>query len=381
MIGLLKNNYKGLQISALGLGCMRLPKINPEKDDIDYKKAEEMVDYAYFHGVNYFDTAYVYHGGKSEEFVGHALKKYPRESYYIATKMPIWSAKSPEDFEHLFATQLKRLDTDYIDFYLFHSLGKGLFQKAVDFGLYDFLTKKKREGTIRYLGFSFHDAPPVLETICSTYEWDFAQIQLNYVDWIMQDAKQQYEILEKYNLPCIVMEPVRGGALANPCETANNLFLTANPEKSIASWAIRYAASFPNVLTVLSGMSNMQQIIDNINTMTHFAPINNNEFTIIEKAAKAYIERETVPCTGCRYCMDCPSGVDIPGVFAQYNVYAVDKNEENYKKNIQSGNTLQTAGNCIFCGQCLEHCPQAIEIPEKLNAIKDFNEKLINNPT
>lgn len=375
---MLKRSYKdtGINISVLGLGCMRLPKITPDKEDIDYEKAQEIVDYAFASGINYFDTAHMYHDGMSEEFVGHALKKYDRDSFYLATKMPIWMAETPADVERIFNLQLEKLQTDHIDFYLCHALNKAAFQKIVDFGAYEFLAKKKAEGAISYLGFSFHDAPDMLEEIVGKYEWDFAQIQLNYLDWKMQDAKKQYEILESNGIPCIIMEPVRGGALASPCDTANKLFKDARPDKSIASWAIRYAATLPNVMTVLSGMSNMEQIKDNVKTMTDFEPLTKAEYEIIDKAVEAYKQKDTVPCTGCRYCMDCPFGVDIPKMFKLYNQYAVDKDVKAYKAAYSETDESERVDKCTACGNCMSHCPQAIKIPEKLAMIKELTEKI-----
>lgn len=375
---MLKRNYKDTQlaISVLGLGCMRLPKISADKEDIDYEKAQEMVDYALAHGINYFDTAHMYHDGLSEEFVGKALKKHDRASFFLATKMPVWMAETPADVERIFNLQLEKLQTDYFDFYLVHALNTEIFKKCIDFGVYEFLCKKKAEGVIRHLGFSFHDKPEVLETICNTYEWDFAQIQLNYLDWEMQDAKQQYEILERHGLPCIVMEPVRGGTLASPCEAANELFKTARPDKSIASWAIRYAASLPNVMTVLSGMSNMEQLMDNIDTLTNFEPLTAGEYAVIDKAVEAYRTKDTVPCTGCRYCMDCPFGVDIPKMFKLYNDYAVDKNKDAYEKAYLAAPESERVDSCVACGKCALHCPQSIKIPERLAIIKDTVKEL-----
>ncbi len=375
---MLMRNYKntGLSVSVLGLGCMRLPKVSPDKEDIDYARAQEIVDYAFAHGINYFDTAHMYHGGKSEEFVGHALQKYDRNSYFLATKMPVWMAKTPVDVERIFNRQLELCKTDYFDFYLIHSLNQEHYKKCKEFGVYEFLERKKREGAIRHLGFSFHDVPDLLETICDEHAWDFAQIQLNYLDWEMQDAKRQYEILERHQIPCIIMEPVRGGTLASPCEAANKLFKAASPEKSIASWAIRYAASLPNVLTVLSGMSNIDQIIDNVNTMTDFEPLSEQEYAVIDSAVAAYKAKDTVPCTGCRYCMDCPSGVEIPKMFSLYNRYAVDQNADTYRRALSEVPASELAENCIACGLCAQHCPQAIAIPEKLAMIRELAVKL-----
>jgi len=369
-----KKNYKdtNLSISTLGFGCMRLPKLDPDKEDIDYEKAQELVDYALAHGINYIDTAYPYHGGTSENFVGHALKKYDRGSYFLATKMPLWKIESNADVEQIFNEQLGKLQTGYVDFYLLHALSRDSFHKSQKFGVYEFLLKKKQEGVIRHLGFSFHDKPDVLEEICNTYEWDFAQIQLNYLDWEMQDAKQQYEILERHNIPCIVMEPVRGGTLANPCEAANELFRVARPDKSIASWAIRYAASLPNVMTVLSGMSDMEQMTDNVKTMTDFEPLTEADRAVIEKAVEAYRTKITIPCTGCRYCMDCSSGVDIPKIFKLYNQFAIDQDEDAFKAAYTATPSTEWAENCVACGMCETHCPQSIKIPEKMAMIREL---------
>lgn len=365
-------NYKksSEKISLLGLGNMRLPKLHEDAEDIDTVRAQQIVDYAYDHGVNYYDTAYMYHGGKSEKFIGQALKKYDRSTFYLATKMPIWMAETPEEMKQIFENQLINLQTDYIDFYLFHSLTRANFDKCVNFGLYEYLSEKKEQGIIRNLGFSFHDTPEVLEQICSTYEWDFAQIQLNYLDWEMQNAKRQYEILEQHGIPCIIMEPVRGGKLVNTCDAANEIFTHANPHVSVASWAIRYAASLPNVLTVLSGMSNMEQIQDNINTLTDFTPMTQEEYKIVERAVYEYKKKDTVPCTGCRYCMDCANGVDIPKSFELYNKFVMNNDLAAYKKEYFMLDESTRENQCIACGICAQHCPQGIDIPDKLQMIQ-----------
>lgn len=234
----------------------------------------------------------------------------------------------------------------------------------------------KEEGKIRRLGFSFHDTPEVLRHICDTYAWDFAQIQLNYLDWERQDAKQQYEILTERGIPVIVMEPVRGGTLASPCEAADILFKEARPDKSVASWAIRFAASLPNVLTVLSGMSDMSQIEDNVDTMNHFEPLTDKEREVIDAAVDAYKKKDTVPCTGCRYCMDCPFGVDIPKMFSLYNSYALDRDEEDYLEAYRAVPESERADKCQACGACMEKCPQKIQIPDKMTVIRELVEKL-----
>ena len=365
-----------VKVSLLGMGCMRLPKVDPEKEDIDYEKAQEIIDYAYANGVNYFDTAYGYHGGQSEVFVGHALKKYPRDSFFLASKMPIWCVKEKGDVERIFNEQLQRCQTDYFDFYLFHSQNAANFQKCQEFGVYEFLSQMKAEGKIRRLGFSFHDTPEVLRHICDTYPWDFAQIQLNYLDWEMQDAKAQYQILNDREIPVIVMEPVRGGALASPCEAADILFREERPDKSVASWAIRFAASLPGVLTVLSGMSSMEQVRDNVDTMTRFEPLTDREREVIDEALEAYRKKDTVPCTGCRYCMDCPFGVDIPKMFSLYNHYVLDRDGEDYLEAYEAQPESERADQCQACGACMEKCPQHIRIPDQMVTIRETVEKI-----
>ena len=365
----------GLAISLLGMGMMRLPKVCPEKEDIDEAAAMEMVDYAIAHGINYFDTAYMYHNGASEGFAGKALKRHDRSSFYLATKMPVWFAENAAGVERIFHEQLTRLQTDYLDFYLVHSLNEGHYQQMKECGAYEYLKKQKEAGRIRHLGFSFHDKPELLETICSEYDWDFAQIQLNYLDWEMQDAKRQYEILEARGIPCIVMEPVRGGTLASPCERSNEIFRAAAPDKSVASWAVRYAASLPNVMTVLSGMSSMEQLKDNIATMSPFQPLSDADRQVIDQAVAAYREFYTIPCTGCRYCMDCPAGVDIPKMFALYNQYAARHDVEGYKAAYMAVPESGRADRCVACGKCAKHCPQLIDIPERMRYIADYAAK------
>ncbi len=365
------------QISLLGLGTMRLPKLDPEKGAIDDARAKEMLDYALAQGINYLDTAYMYHEGDSERFLGDALQGRDRSSYYLATKMPIWQAETPADVERIFNHQLEKLKTDYFDFYLFHSQNKAHFAKCKEFGLYEFLSKKKAEGVIRHLGFSFHDSPEVLEEIVNTYDWDFAQIQLNYADWEIQNAKRQYEILTEHGIPVIVMEPVRGGALADVCPSANEAFKAARPDASIASWAIRYAASLPHVMVVLSGMSNMEQLKDNLATMSPLEPLSEKELELCAYAANEWRMKDVVPCTGCRYCMDCPAGVDIPGMFSLFNEYAMNKNRGRYARALKDADESTRPHNCVGCGACAEVCPQKIDIPAKMAKLAELEAKLV----
>lgn len=366
----------GKKISLLGFGCMRFPRLYSDRVDIDSELSQKMIDYAYQNGVNYFDTAYPYHGGQSEIFIGKALKKYPRDSFYLADKMPGWLVNKYEDVEKIFDEQLKRCQVDYFDFYLCHALGKENLKVYDKIDIYSFLFKKKQEGKIRHLGFSFHDSPDVLEYIVDKYQWDFAQIQLNYLDWKVQNARIQYEILEKNNLPCIVMEPVRGGTLSTLCEDSVKILKNANPNESIASWAIRFAASLPNVMTVLSGMSTFEQVKDNVDTISNFKKLTDDEYLTIENAVEQYCKSITIPCTGCRYCMDCDSGVDIPEMFKLYNQYILSKAENLYIQLYSQIDSKKQAHNCISCNKCVKNCPQKIDIPENLKKISQCILKL-----
>ncbi|MDR3139598.1 MAG: aldo/keto reductase, partial [Treponema sp.] len=340
---------------------------------IDYDLAQKMIDRALKGGINYFDTAWPYHEGKSEIFAGDTLSKYPRDSYYLASKMPTWDAvKTPGDMERIFSEQLKKCRVDYFDFYLAHSFDPEHLERFRQFNMYDFLKKKKEAGLIRRLGFSFHSHPALLEEIVTGYDWDFAQIQLNYIDWEMLNSRRFYEFLTEHKLPVIVMEPVRGGALATLNERAAALLKKADPEGSIASWAVRFAASLPNVMTVLSGMSTPDQLEDNLKTMTPFKPLNEEEYRVIAEAAAAYNASGALPCTGCRYCMDCPVGIDIPRIFSQFNHYQISKNRNVFTGTYRYLLEKEKAHNCVSCGRCVKLCPQNIDIPKYMKEIAAF---------
>lgn len=364
--------FKDIKLSRLGLGTMRLPvktKIKREANPlIDYKEAQKLVDYAIENGINYFDTAYMYHVGKSEKFIGTALSKYPRESYYLADKLPIWMCKKPADMEKVFKNQLQRTGADYFDNYLLHSLDGKNFAKCEEFGAYEFVKKKQEEGKIKNIGFSFHGTIKDLKAIVAAHHWDFAQIQLNYLDWNNQKAKEQYDILTEAGIPVIIMEPVRGGKLADVSDDIEAMFKNAKPEKSVASWAIAFCASLPNVVTILSGMNSIEQLDDNIETLTNFVPFNDNENNICFNAASIMNKKDIVPCTGCDYCADCPKGVKISTIFSYYNQCI---NEECTKvESVENYKTIPVDNNvsaCIECGKCASHCPQSIEIPNLLH--------------
>lgn len=361
--------FKNVEVSRLGLGNMRLPCKTPIKREanplIDYDKAQQIVDMAYENGVNYFDTAYMYHCGKSEKFIGQALKKYPRDSYFLADKLPIWMCKTPADMEKIFNKQLQRTGIDCFDFYLLHSLDKSNFEKCEKYGAYDFVLKKKAEGLVKNIGFSFHGTVEDLKKIISAHHWDFAQIQMNYLDWKNQDAKTQYQILTDAGIPIIVMEPVRGGKLADLPKDAEAVLKQNAPDKSIASWAMKFVASYDNVITILSGMNSLEQMQDNLNTLTDFVPMNENEFKVCDNVASIINKNDIIPCTGCDYCADCPKGVKISTIFDVYNKlktgeYTEFEAKDQYK-NIDVNHTA-----CVKCGKCKEHCPQGIDIPNEL---------------
>lgn len=373
-----ETKFKGVlsNPSLLGFGCMRFPTLFKDKPDIDEVLAQKMVDYAYLHGVNYFDTAYPYHNGLSEIFIGKALKKYPRSSFYLASKMPSWLIKSVDDAKRIFEEQLGKCQVEYFDYYLCHALGSEQFKPYLLPGVMDYLYQLKKDGRIHHLGFSFHDTPDVLDKIIHTFDWDFVQLQCNYLDWTFQDAKKQYEIVEEYGIPCIIMEPVRGGMLATLNDEAVAIFKAANSKASVASWAIRYAASKTNVITVLSGMSNEEQTEDNIKTLSNFQPITSDDQLVIDRALDVFLKSRLIPCTECRYCMPCPQGVDIPLMFKVYNKYALSKNKREFIHLYEMVEESKRSFFCISCGECLSLCPQKIAIFDKMNEISDLYTQL-----
>ena len=357
----------GKEISRLGYGGMRFPK---NGDEVDMDAAVQLLRKAYEMGINYVDTAMVYHKGESEKIFGKAFEPYPRDSYLIADKMSIWLCSDEEDMKARFYNQLKTLKTDYIDFYLVHSLNRNHYKKVKDLHCVEFLQQMKREGKIKHLGFSFHDTYQVFTQILNDYTWDFVQIQLNYLDWHNQGAEQLYRELERRNLPVMVMEPVRGGYLATIDSERAKPFLELEPQRSIASWAIRWVESLPQVAVVLSGMSDLQQLEDNVATMTNFEPMNEQELAAIDRVVEEIRKVNEIPCTGCRYCMDCPMGVDIPEIFSIYSQYKIFGKEkafvQDYEEVVEHGNGAE---HCVRCMACTTKCPQMIAIPDKLEMI------------
>lgn len=365
----------GIDVSLLGFGCMRFPTTKEGK--IDEAEAEKMLDYAISKGVNYIDTAYPYHNGESEPFVGKVLKKYPRDSFYLATKLPVWAVNTLEDVDRIFEEQLQRLQTDHIDFYLMHAMNRGSWEKMVSIGCVEHLEKKKAAGQIKYLGFSFHDGYEAFEEILNYRDWDFAQIQLNYMDTEEQAGMKGYELAAEKNIPLVIMEPVKGGSLAAFADDIMDKYHALDPEASAASFALRFVGTLPNILTVLSGMSTMDQVEDNLRTFTDFKPLSDKEQEVIRDVVALLRSRVQNGCTGCRYCMPCPAGVNIPGCFGAWNTYHMYQNYNvvRWKWEQEIGETQQ-AKNCIQCGKCEKACPQHLSIREDLKkAQADLDKK------
>ena len=357
------------EISLLGFGCMRLPLVKGGKpDEIDEALAEKMIDLAYKSGVNYFDTAYRYIGGNSETFAGRTLQKYPRASFRVATKLPMGMIHDLETGAKIYYDQQARLGLGYIDFYLLHGINRDSFQRAVDLGLVDFLIQKKIEGEIRHLGFSFHGSYEDFEYILSYRDWDFCQIQLNYMDAGIQAGVRGAELAKEKGIPLVIMEPVKGGSLANFAPGAATLMRDYAPDKSLASWAVRWVAKQPSVAVILSGMSTLEQVEDNLATFTDYKPLSDEECEIIDKTAEKIRASVRIGCTGCAYCMPCPFGINIPKNFAVWNEYGMYNNPGSVKWGLSSLKDGEFASNCQKCGLCETKCPQELKIRDALEA-------------
>ncbi len=365
----------GLETSLLGFGCMRFPTTADGK--IDEAEAQAMLDRAIAEGVNYIDTAYPYHNGESEPFVGRALQKYDRRSFYLATKLPAWLVKSREDAERYFEEQLRRLQTDYIDFYLLHAMSGESYRKMVELGVVAYCEKLKEEGRIRYFGFSFHDSYEAFAEILGSRDWDFCQIQLNYMDAEEQAGMRGYRLAEEKGVPLVIMEPVKGGSLAVFADDITEKLRALDHEASTASFALRWVGSLPNVKVILSGMSTMEQVEDNLKTFSEFKPLSGREASVIEEIVDMIKGRVQNGCTGCRYCMPCPAGVNIPECFSVWNIYHMYQNYNMVKWKWENGiGEAAQAKNCIKCGKCEALCPQKLSIREDLaRAQADLDKK------
>lgn len=406
----------GDKVSLLGYGCMRWPTVSnssarDSSDEIDQEMVNRLVDYAIAHGINYFDTSPAYCKGRSEHATGIALSRYPRDTYYIATKLSNFAPQtwSRENSMAMYRNSMKELQVDYIDYYLLHGIGMGngmedFEGRYINNGMLDFLLEERKAGRIRNLGFSYHGDIKVFDYLLSRQDeikWDFVQIQLNYVDWKHAkevntrntDAEYLYGELHKRNIPAIIMEPLLGGRLSNVHDHIAAKLKQRSPESSVASWAFRFAGTFPGVLTVLSGMTYMEHLQDNLRTYSPLEPLTDNDLAFLEETAVQMLRYPTIPCNDCKYCMPCPYGLDIPEILLHYNRcinagnIPESRQDENYAKARRaflvgydrSVPRLRQANHCVGCNQCNPHCPQNIDIPKELLRIDKYTEQLKQN--
>ncbi len=379
------NVKNGEELSILGFGCMRLPT---KGGSIDEPRAIAMIHDSIEKGVNYFDTAYIYHNGKSESFLGKALLGGYREKVKIATKLPPFMVKTKENAQKIMATQLARLQTDYIDYYLLHMLtDKPMFDRLVSLGVLDWLEELKLKGTIRNLGFSFHGSKADFELIVKAYPWDFCQIQYNYMDENNQATKSGLQLAASLGMPVIIMEPLRGGKLVtNLPEQVKKTFASYDSKRSPAEWALRWVWNHPEVSVVLSGMSNEEQIADNIRIASNALPnsLSLEELKVFDQVKTVMQEKTKIPCTACGYCMPCPAGVNIPGCFSCYNEKYLMNDKSVRWKYMQTMGAMSVkpanASQCKECGKCESHCPQNIAIRDQLKVVSKEMEGVLYKP-
>lgn len=373
------NEYKDLKLSALGLGSMRLPVVDGDDTNIDVEAAREMIAYAMKAGINYYDTAYGYHGGNSEIVMGELLAEYERGSFFLASKFPGYDLKNMGRVEEIFEEQLKKCQTPYFDFYMFHNVCEMNIDGYLDpkNGILDYFLEQKRNGRIRHLGFSTHGDIDCMTRFLEAYgeHMEFCQIELNYFDYKFQDARGKVNLLDKWDIPVWVMEPVRGGQLASLSGQNADRLKKARPDESVPAWAFRFLQSFPSVKVTLSGMSNMEQLKENIETYAESKPLNNKEMELVLSIADDMISTTTVPCTGCHYCVTkCPKGLDIPRLLKLYNEAMVAGSGVFISSMALSAvDKAKRPDACIGCRSCEKVCPQTIKISEEM---KRFAEKL-----
>ena len=371
-------NFQDLKLSALGMGAMRLPVIDGDDARIDESAAQKMVDYAMEHGVNYYDTAWGYHNGNSELVMGKALSKYPRDSYYLATKFPGYDLSNMDKVEEIFEKQLEKCGVEYFDFYLFHNVCEMNIDAYLnrEYGIYEYLLKQKKEGRIRHLGFSAHGSVEVMKRFLEANgkDMEFCQIQLNYLDWSFQDAKGKVELLNQHNIPVWVMEPLRGGKLASLTGEETAKLKELRPEETVPAWAFRFLQSLPSVTVVLSGMSDMTQMQENIRTFEEDKPLNDGEMKALLQMADEMVSKIALPCTACHYCVShCPQELDIPGLLALYNEHCFTGGGFIAPMAMSAIPEDKRPNSCIGCRSCEAVCPQQIKISE---AMADFAQKL-----
>ncbi|HJA70095.1 MAG TPA: aldo/keto reductase [Candidatus Lachnoclostridium stercoravium] len=369
--------FQDLELSALGMGAMRLPVVNGSDSEIDEAATEEMVAYAMEHGINYYDTAWGYHNGNSELVMGKLLEKYPRESFYLATKFPGYDLSNMDKVQEIFEKQLEKCRVSYFDFYLFHNVCEMNIDAYLDekYGIFDYLMEQKKNGRIRHLGFSAHGNLDVMKRFLEAHgeHMEFCQIQLNYLDWTFQDAKEKVELLDSYHIPVWVMEPLRGGKLAKLSETDEAKLKSMRPDEGIPAWAFRFLQSIPGVAVTLSGMSNFQQLKENIATFETERPLNEDEMKELLAIADGMLDG-TLPCTACHYCVShCPKGLDIPRLLELYNEHQFTGGGFIAPMVVGTLAEDKRPDSCIGCRSCEAVCPQQIKISE---AMADFASRL-----
>ncbi len=371
-------DFQDMKLSALGFGSMRLPVVDGNDAQIDEAAALAMVDFAMAHGINYYDTAWGYHDGNSELVMGKALARYPRESFFLATKFPGYDLANMDKVEAIFEKQLEKCRVDYFDFYLFHNVCEMNIDAYLDpkYGIHEYLMQQKAAGRIRHLGFSAHGAYPVLKRFLDAYgnDMEFCQLQINYLDWDFQDAKAKVELLREHNIPVWVMEPLRGGKLARLEPTYEARLKALRPQESIPAWAFRFLQSLPTVAVTLSGMSNMEQLKANIATFEEDKPLTNAEMEALLAVAKEMTRKIALPCTACHYCVShCPQGLDIPRLLELYNEHCFTGGGFIAPMALAAVPEDKLPGACLGCRSCEAVCPQQIKISE---AMADFAQKL-----
>jgi len=371
-------NFQEIKLSGLGMGAMRLPVIDGDDSRIDETKTQAMVDYAMEQGVNYYDTAWGYHDGHSETVMGKALSRYPRESYYLATKFPGYDLSNMDKVEEIFEKQLEKCGVEYFDFYLFHNVCEMNIDAYLDekYGIYEYLMKQKEAGRVRHLGFSAHGNLDVMKRFLDAYgkDMEFCQIQLNFLDWTFQGAKEKVELLKEWNIPVWVMEPLRGGKLAKLAAEDEKALKALRPEENIPAWAFRFLQSVPGVTMVLSGMSNLQQMQDNIHTFAEDKPLTEKEMDTLLQIADGMVKKIVLPCTACHYCTShCPQSLPIPELLALYNEHCFTEGGFIAPMALSAYPQEKLPSACIGCRSCEAVCPQQIKISE---AMADFAQKL-----
>ena len=371
-------DFQNLKLSALGMGAMRLPVIDGKDDMVDEEATAKMIAYAMEQGINYYDTAWGYHGGCSEVVLGKILKNYPRDQFYLANKFPGYDLNNMPHVQDIFAKQLEKCQVDYFDFYLFHNVCEMNIDAYLDpkYGIFDYLYQQKQNGKIRHLGFSAHGDLPTMKRFLQAYgdKMEFCQIQLNYLDYLFQNAKEKIELLQEYHIPVWVMEPLRGGKLARLENDYQRQLNALRPEETIPAWAFRFLQSIDSVTVVLSGMSNFSQLEANIQTFQEAKPLNTKEWETLLNIAKEMTQQKTLPCTSCHYCtIHCPMQLDIPALIALYNEHCFSEGGFIAPMALSSYPDDKKPGACIGCRSCEAVCPQQIKISEMMH---DFAEKL-----